>query len=98
MRGCLIAFMIVTSSGLRAIERKNLAPTERPVVIGEEVYILRLSPLACSPGTACGTPFLPRRYRGEVFKDGKRVGMFDRPCIGDVCVGLEGTVERAVRR
>lgn len=85
------------SSALGA-SRLILPTTERPVVVESEVYTLRLTPLACSPGTACGTPFLPRRYRGEVFKEGKRVALFDRPCVGDVCVDLEKTVERAVQK
>lgn len=74
-----------------------LAPTERPIQIGSEVYTLRLRPLACDPKLACGTPFVPRRFRGEVFKGEERVGLFDRPCVG-VCEGLERTVERAVRK
>ena len=71
-------------------------PTERPIQIGTETYTLRLTPLACDPKVPCGTPFVPRRYRGEVLKDGEVIGKFDRPCVGGVCEGMEGTVRRAI--
>ena len=72
-------------------------PTERPITIGDEVYTLRLTPLSCENKEGCGTPMIPRRFRGVVLKDGRMVGMFDRPCVG-VCEGLEKTVERALKR
>ena len=79
------------------ISMLTFATTERPITIGAETYTLRLKPLACDPKLACGTVFVPRRFRGEVFKDGSRVGLFDRGCVG-VCEDLEKTVERAVRK
>lgn len=71
--------------------------TEREIKIGGETYTLRLKPLSCENTEGCGTPMIPRRFRGVVLKNGKQVGMFDRPCAG-VCEGLEKTVERAVKK
>jgi len=72
--------------------------SERPVKVGQEEYILRLTPLVCESGKqVCGTKMLPRRFRGEVVKNGKVVGRFDKPCA-EVCEDLERTVARAVRK
>lgn len=82
-----------------AISPLILSTTERPFTLNGQQYTLRVQPLPCSPGIACDTPFVPRRFRVEVLARGERRGYFEMPCVR-VCEAdrLARNVARAVGR
>lgn len=82
-----------------AISPLVLPTTERPYTVGPETYTLRVTPLPCATRQPCDTPFVPRRYRVEIKKDGVRLTYFEMPCVrGCEADKLARNVKRALHK